>query len=85
MTFIDARPSWRSTMAESQQERVARTNRVAEAKRGRTIPLRSRSATHAVVVILAAAFVIAAAVVAWMFANNVRYDGTSPAPVSERR
>ena len=73
-------------MAESQQERVARINRVAEAERGPDdpAPVEKRDARR-VVVILAAAFVIAAAVLAWMFANNVRYDGTSPAPVSERR
>jgi hypothetical protein len=28
---------------------------------------------------------IAAALLAWMFVSNVNYDGTSPAPVTERR
>jgi hypothetical protein len=34
--------------------------------------------------VLAVALVIAVAVIGWMFFNNVKYDGTSPAPVAER-
>jgi hypothetical protein len=35
--------------------------------------------------IVLAALLIGVAVLGWMYFNNSKYDGTSPAPVAERR
>jgi len=66
-------------------ERIRRLNREAARESGPDDPkpTRPRDAKR-VFAILAAAIVIAAVVLGWMFFNNVRYDGTSPAPIAER-
>jgi hypothetical protein len=71
---------------ESRQQRVDRMNRDAQAKPGPDGPGPvGRRDARRVIVVLSAALLIAAALLVWMFFSNVNYDGTSPAPVTERR
>ena len=67
-------------------ERIRRMNREAAHEVGPDDPqpTRPRDAKR-ILVIVAVAIAIAGVVLGWMFFNNVRYDGTSPAPVAERR
>jgi hypothetical protein len=71
---------------ETRQEHVARTNRQAEAERGPEDPRPTKPpGRRALVLVLCTALALAAAALSWMFSNNVKYDGTSPVPINERR
>ena len=66
-------------------ERIRRLNREAARESGPGDPkaTRPRDARRFLAVGIAA-LVIAVLALGWMFVNNVRYDGSSPAPVAER-
>ena len=68
-------------------ERIRRMNLEAELERGPddpNKPARPRDANRFLMIVLAA-LLIGVAVLGWMYFNNSKYDGTSPATVAERR
>ena len=67
-------------------ERIRRMNREAARESGPDDPKPTtpRDAKR-IFAILAAAVVVAVLVLGWLFYNNVRHDGTSSAPIAERR
>jgi hypothetical protein len=71
---------------ETRQEHVVRTNRQAEAERrpADPRPTKPRNA-RGLLLVLCTALALAVAALSWMFSNNVKYDGTSPVPINERR
>lgn len=66
-------------------DRIRRMNRDAARESGPDDPkpTKPRDARR-IFAVLAAAILVAVVFLGWMFFNNVRYDGTSPAPVAER-
>ena len=71
---------------ETSQERRRRTEQLAESERRPgdprpTTPSQARSGFAIMILVL----VVAVGLLAAMFANNPRYDGNSPVPVSEQR
>ncbi|MFO1081361.1 MAG: hypothetical protein U1E23_12150 [Reyranellaceae bacterium] len=66
-------------------ERMRRLDRDAAPESGPADPKPARPrAARGFLTLGIAALVVAALVLGWMFVNNVRYDGSSPAPVAER-
>jgi hypothetical protein len=73
-------------MDRDEQARMARLNREAAREKGPDDPHATRPRdVKPLIVLICLGLVVAVAALGWMWVNNTRYDGTSPAPVAEQR
>ena len=73
-------------MDRDEQARMARLNREAALEKAPDDPHATRPRdTRPLIVLIGIGLVVAVAGLGWMWVNNSRYDGMSPAPVAEQR